>query len=638
MIRILIFIHLLFFSIFQAQEKTSAALPFVLIKGTNTEIPQLESWLFENKKIQNADSLKSIALQNLQIARKNGDNEKEAKALLNLGNSYIVLGNYNEALKNFLEAENKLSKIHLNNAENKKLLAKISGSKGIAYSAQNSFAEALKSYNNAIEIYEELNEDATLSKVYNFTGSLYLSLNDDEKALFNFLKAYELQKKLKDSGIAITSSNIANVYLEMNQLQKAKTYLDEGLHEFNSKKNTIGLGKLYNSFAKYYLALTQPEIAKQNLEKAEIELQKNNDFFCLSESYLLLAKIYFDENNMGLSEKYANQGLELAKKLDLPETEMNGEKILYEINFKKGDQVNALIHLRNYDIGKEKLLKLENIKERLIAELDFEDEKDILRQEESANRNKIIFIFSGLILATGAIGFFIHYRDKEQRKGLLLQKQLAEYEHKALHLQMNPHFIFNCHAAISAFIMQNGKDEAVKYLAKFSKLMRLTLEFSKESSIPIDKEILSLQNYLELEQLRFNRKFEFKIIKDPIIEDDTAIPSLLLQPYIENAIIHGVVPKEGVGFIRIQFQQKNDTLLCEIEDNGVGIETSQKSKEGSVRAHKSMALEITKKRLETMEKLDKKTVLLTIKEIKSNEGKTTGTKVSLELPLEYIKN
>ena len=637
MIRILIFIYILFFSIFQAQEKTSEALPSILIKGTNTESSQLESWLFEKNSPQNADSLKNLALQNVQIARKNGDNEKEAKALLDLGNSYIVSGNYNEALKNFFEAENKLSKSH-SNVENKKLLAKILGSKGIAYSAQNSFAESLKSYNNAIEIYEELNENVPLSKLYNFTGSLYLSLNDDEKALLNFLKAYELQKKLKDSGIAITSSNIANVYLEMNQLQKAKTYLDEGLLEFNSKKNTIGLGKLYNSFAKYYLALNQPQIAKQNLEKAEIELEKNNDFFCLSESYLLLAKIYFDENNLNLSEKYANQGLDLAKKLDLPETEMNGEKILYEINFKRGDQVNALIHLRNYDIGKEKLLKLENTKERLIAELDFEDEKDILRQEESANRNKIIFIFSGLILATGAIGFLMHYRNKEQRKGLLLQKQLAEYEHKALHLQMNPHFIFNCHAAISAFIMQNGKDEAVKYLAKFSKLMRLTLEFSKESSIPIDKEILSLQNYLELEQLRFNRKFEFKIIKDPIIEDDTAIPSLLLQPYIENAIIHGVVPKEGIGFIRIQFQQKNDTLLCEIEDNGVGIETSQKQKEGSVRAHKSMALEITKKRLETMEKLDKKTVLLTIKEIKSDEGKTTGTKVSLELPLEYIKD
>jgi len=139
-----------------------------------------------------------------------------------------------------------------------------------------------------------------------------------------------------------------------------------------------------------------------------------------------------------------------------------------------------------------------------------------------------------------------------------------------------------------------------------------------------------------LEQLRFNRKFDFKIIKDPAIEDDTAIPSLLLQPYVENAVIHGVVPKEDQGLIEVRFSQKEDILLCEIEDNGIGIETSKKMKEGSVRAHKSMALEISQKRIETMEKLEKKKVPLTIKEQKDENGNIKGTKITMEFPLEYI--
>src|SRR5690606_11582282 len=121
------------------------------------------------------------------------------------------------------------------------------------------------------------------------------------------------------------------------------------------------------------------------------------------------------------------------------------------------------------------------------------------------------------------------------------------------HLQMNPHFVFNCLGSISSFIVQNGTDSAIKYLSKFSKLMRLTLEYSKESLIPIDKEIEGLQNYLELEQLRFNNMFDFSITKDPNIEDDMAIPPLLLQPFVENAIIHGLVPKKEKGNINIYF-------------------------------------------------------------------------------------
>jgi LytS/YehU family sensor histidine kinase len=152
---------------------------------------------------------------------------------------------------------------------------------------------------------------------------------------------------------------------------------------------------------------------------------------------------------------------------------------------------------------------------------------------------------------------------------LLLQKQLTEFEHKALHLQMNPHFVFNCLAAISAFVIQNGKDEAIRYLAKFSKLMRLTLEFSKESSITLDKEIEALQNYLELEQLWFNNKLILTFPKNPISKMILRF-LLCFCSLMENAIIHGVVPLEDKGFINIIFRQIEDQLICIITDNGVG--------------------------------------------------------------------
>lgn len=227
----------------------------------------------------------------------------------------------------------------------------------------------------------------------------------------------------------------------------------------------------------------------------------------------------------------------------------------------------------------------------------------------------------------------LFYNRRQVKRRLTLQKEVAEYEQKALHLQMNPHFVFNCLGAISSFIVQNGTDSALKYLSKFSKLMRLTLEYSKGSLIPIDKEIESLRNYLELEQLRFNHKFSFGIVCSEAVEFNMGIPPLLIQPFVENAILHGVVPKEGDGHIEVNFDVENDQLVCRISDDGIGLTKSLEIKEKSVTAHKSMALEITRKRLEIMESTTARSAQIDISEPKTNHG---GTRVTLRLPIQYI--
>jgi len=221
------------------------------------------------------------------------------------------------------------------------------------------------------------------------------------------------------------------------------------------------------------------------------------------------------------------------------------------------------------------------------------------------------------------------------KRRLTLKKEVAEYEQKALHLQMNPHFVFNCLSSISSFIVQNGTDSALKYLSKFSKLMRLTLEYSKGSLIPIDKEIESLQNYLELEQLRFDDKFEFEIESTENVEFNMGLPPLLIQPFVENAILHGMVPKEGKGKISVNFDVQKEQLVCTITDDGIGFSESKILKENSVTAHQSMALAITKKRLKIMESITSKSARIEIIELNSEQQKS-GTKVTLYLPIQYI--
>lgn len=254
---------------------------------------------------------------------------------------------------------------------------------------------------------------------------------------------------------------------------------------------------------------------------------------------------------------------------------------------------------------------------------------------EKHKRETQFVIFSILAILLLIVLSIVIYNRMQVKRQLTLKKEVAEYEQKALHLQMNPHFVFNCLSSISSFIVQNGTDSALKYLSKFSKLMRLTLEYSKGSLIPIDKEIESLQNYLELEQLRFHDKFEFEIQSTENVEFNMGLPPLLIQPFVENAILHGMVPKEGKGKISVNFDVQKEQLICTITDDGIGLSESKLLKENSVTAHQSMALEITKKRLKIMESITSKSAKIEIIELNSVQQKT-GTKVTLYLPIQYM--
>ena len=354
--------------------------------------------------------------------------------------------------------------------------------------------------------------------------------------------------------------------------------------------------------------------------------QSIDDKFGLADTYIFLGEFYLEENQLDEALLNTNKALTLATEINVLEQKAVSEKLLSEIYTKKGNSNLALEHFQKYSVAKDSLTNEENIRKSVEASMNYEfEKKELLQKEENDKRElllkeeaksaKLKLIFGALIaLLLFGIGFLIYNRT-QLKKTLTLQKELAEYEQKALHLQMNPHFVFNCLGSISSFIVQNGTDSAIKYLSKFSKLMRLTLEYSKESLIPIDKEIEGLQNYLELEQLRFNHKFNFNILKSTEIEDDVALPPLLIQPFVENAIIHGVIPKKEMGNITIDFSIKDDSLICTILDDGIGINQSKLNKENSVVAHKSMALDIITKRLEMIASSTSKKATIEIEEL-----------------------
>lgn len=245
------------------------------------------------------------------------------------------------------------------------------------------------------------------------------------------------------------------------------------------------------------------------------------------------------------------------------------------------------------------------------------------------------WFWSAIILALGGLSF-MYFRERwnQREERLKLENDLLEMERKALRLQMNPHFIFNALDSISSFIFKQDPKMAVRYLNNFAKLMRLTLESSMEHIHPVETEVSILKNYLELEKLRFNSKFEYEIEVDEELDYDIGLPPMLIQPHVENAILHGLKPKEGKGFLALSFKLEGTKLCCTIEDDGIGREAAKDLP--NKKAHRSMATQINKDRIDLLKRSMNEVIDLKIIDKYNQQGQACGTKVIIRLPAQEL--
>lgn len=242
-----------------------------------------------------------------------------------------------------------------------------------------------------------------------------------------------------------------------------------------------------------------------------------------------------------------------------------------------------------------------------------------------------------VVLILGVIYFLktriqkVKQKAKELTDRLRLEKEVLEMEQKALRLQMNPHFIFNALNAIQDQIRENNNKNARHSLMKFSKLMRQILEHSMEDRISIEQEVNLINNYLSIEKLTRDNSFEFTIEVDEEIDDEEeGIPPMLIQPFLENAILHGIANKESVGVVNVSFSVNQDALLVEVRDNGVGREKAKELKAQFVQQHKSVALDVIQNRLNNLSNSAVKSSY-SISDITSDDGGVIGTVVSLTI-------
>ena len=601
----------------------------------------------------NPEKMMLYAQKALKLSKEKGLKNEEGTSWFNVGNACVMQSRYADALKSYTNAQQLFEQLlkgkSKNNSKIKDKLAITYGSIGVVCSEQNNPAKALEYYFKALKLHEDTRQEEYMAHTYNNIGTVYKGQKEYSKALEYYNKALWLQKKIGDDTSCITLTNIGAVQLLKDEPENALESFKAAEKILQTFDNKRALGELYNNYGEYYLKMNNSSFAEQSYKKALSVYEGIGEDYGASAALGYLGKMYASQGKDAEAIRYLEKSSALAQKIEVPDQVRESEKSLSDIYEKSGNAAEALKHYKKYTEAKEAINNAEDIKAMVREEMNFEferkealnklqSEKRRLMYDEESKRHRLQILFSSLfvILLLGIA--FLVYNRRQLKKTLTLQRDLAEYEQKALHLQMNPHFVFNCLGSISSFIVQNGTDSAIKYLSKFSKLMRLTLEYSKESLIPIDKEIESLRNYLELEQLRFNKVFDFSITKDAAIEDDMAIPPLLLQPFVENAIIHGLVPKKQHGMIAIDFKLEENMLVCTVTDDGIGINKSRQLKENSVTVHKSMALEITKKRLEVIQAFTSKTSQVEIKELTDANGEPAGTKIILNLPIQYASN
>jgi sensor histidine kinase YesM len=313
---------------------------------------------------------------------------------------------------------------------------------------------------------------------------------------------------------------------------------------------------------------------------------------------------------------------------------------LHSFFLNQGDSLQALQFLIHYQSLQDSINTI-NTRTSIV---NFESETNAAQREKDIELLEIqkttqrIYYLIGMaffvMIMLGAYSRFRYIRRTEKEKlTATFKNQLAQVEAKALRAQMNPHFIFNCLNSINSFIIDKEHDRASEYLIKFSRLIRQILENSSSESIPIEKELEALKLYTDLESARFDNKFTCEHHIDKCINlQNIMIPPMLLQPFVENAIWHGLMHKKTTGTIKLIIKNSGPNLLkISIVDDGIGRDKAAQlnSKSGT---HKSFGIEITSHRIEMMNKLYSTGNRINIIDMKDDHGNATGTRVDLIIP------
>jgi tetratricopeptide (TPR) repeat protein len=570
-----------------------------LCKSERVEVPALLDLLQAHYLYVTGDFLKAsdAATKAMQQAKDEGNVNVLARTYIFLGRYYLRTGFFSESLDYFT------SSIDIAKKKN------LTGILPNGYAGQADVYLTIKDYENyklaldnmIKESVKEKNTDAEIRGLY-YLGTY---LGDPEK---NFKPADSLLKMcyvkaLKNRDTIHISKSLANIgwifYLQQ--------MYDSALVYYNRSLRFSIPGRLHSSAANAYgnigtinRDLGNTKESLKNYQESIEQAKQVNDWYSLQWIYADMSKMYLQKKDT--SRAY-----------------------LYYVQFNRFN--DSLIYSRNTQGTTDATLRYEADTHRKEVEL---------LSLRIKNQRLMLYGFTGLILLTIIISLLLYRgsRLKAKRRISEMNQKISEIRQANLRQQMNPHFIFNTLNSIQYYMYQHDKLATNNYLTKFSSLMRKVLENSQHTSIPLHDELDALTLYLELERIRFKDKFDFKINVDEEIDVLLfKVPTMLIQPYVENSICHGLMPAEGNGFISIDLKLEKDFISCSIQDNGIGREASQKRKAKAENNHNSLGTRIVSSRLELVNALYGTSLKTIYSDLKNDKGEPEGTRVEIHIPI-----
>jgi len=625
-----------------------------------------------------ADKGLQTADRAILLAQKINDPRRLASAYSHKGLNNSVKGNDSIAVYFYNQA------LQLHTATgNKPGIGKVLHNIGLIYFGSSDYYKAISHHQQSFEIFKTLGDSLRMSYAMNSIGVNYMYLSEYPQALYYFLDVLRIAELKKNTALMSNCySNMGIIYKKLSEYDKALEYhqkaYDIAKRDLNMEvmANSLGnIGVVYDAMANYDAALANYEqalnIGKETGNKRTVAsnttnigtVYKNQEKYTQALQYMLQAKLLYEElgdkNNLasvlnqtgeiyakapgnttdGLNKAIAlqQQALALSKEIDAIERQSQSWESLSATYALKKDYQKSLDAYKNYILLRDSILNDEKAQEIGRNEMKFESEKKeaILNANHEAAiakekfQRKNILIISAIIAAVGILSFILFKRKKEadtQKNEAELKAAIIDTEMKALRAQMNPHFIFNSLNSIADYIRRNNIADADRYLSKFAKLMRIVLENSEEKEIALASDLEALGLYIQLEQLRVKNKFTYEINVDEALDkENTLIPPMILQPFVENSIWHGIAKKETAGKILVHIKKDGDMLHCSVEDDGPGMQSSVSP--GQNNHKRSLGLKITNERINIINQTKQSNAAITISALHP------GTKVEVRLPL-----
>ena len=543
--------------------------------------------------------------KSVQISKKLGSYKALSISYFNLSSIYLSISNYPEALK-YITKSLRITEQNPEIGDIVPLYKNIA----VIYREQGERDKAVYYFKKAIQLCVDKGQFDFLMDIKMSLGILYYQEGDNKKALQLFEEVYLYSAKEHNiKSMSLAREHCADVFFQEKDYEKANKYYSDAKDGYVKINSFVDIAFINIQIAKTNIAESNYDVAIELL-KSSIDISIKNSF----DSYLLDA--YYEMSDAYEGKKDYASAFEFYKKANLLNERFNSEAQKKEMN-----QLRISFETRE----KDKKIKL------LYA--------DKLLMKKKKERQ--LLLFAGVFLTLSLLIVIVYSRSQLLKKKNIItiqEKRIAEQarvemEQKALRAQMNPHFIFNCLNTIDSFILQKREDDASTLIQQFSQLTRKILDHSYQKEVSIEKEFEILTIYLDIEKTRSGDSFQYEIDIDKSTKD-ILVPAMLIQPFVENAVLHGIRHRQDKdGMIKISSNFDNKGVKITVYDNGIGRKKASEINSNRKISHISRAIQLTEDRLALLYEDDKQHDNIHYTDLEN----PSGTQVEIFIPLKFDK-